>query len=295
MDDHAEERPTDRDSGALRERKARRWERGPHASSRRTRVLNRRVSPLLASLGGRLRRRRVVHLLHIRKTGGSAVKVAIRGDVRGAGRIFDGIVPGTRLVLHGHATPLAALPPRDEVVFFLRDPVARFISGFNDRAREGLPRYHVPWRPGERSAFERFPAPDDLAVALGSDAPDVQEAAWLAMRQIRHVNSHLADWLGDPELLRRMADRILLVGWSETLADDFERLRALLDLPDGCHLPEDPDVGHRAPGGQSTLLSPTGVANLCDWYAADHEIIAALESLGLTRRPVIHPTDAGRR
>ena len=41
----------------------------------------------------------------------------------------------------------------DEVVVILRDPVARFVSGFNSRQRQGMPKHFNAWKPAEERAF----------------------------------------------------------------------------------------------------------------------------------------------
>lgn len=243
------------------------------------------LKPWIQSIEGRLRRQRVIHIIHIGKTGGSAVKDAIRGDIRGVHSVYQDVVPGTRILTHSHHIDLGRVPPRDDVVFVLRDPVGRYVSGFMSRLRQGKPRHDSPWSKKERVAFERFATPDALAVALTSDDDAERTAAEAAMRDIRHVRTSFADWLGSPELLRKRAGQVLLVGWQETLADDFERLRGLVGLPHSCRLPEDPRSANRAPDATPTDLSDAGLASIRAWYRADYRIIDVLEELGLTQRP----------
>jgi hypothetical protein len=225
-------------------------------------------------------------VLHVGKTGGSAVKEGIRGPIRGVHSTYDGVAPGTRIIVHPHGIDLATVPARDDVVFFLRDPVDRYVSGFNSRLREARPRFLIPWSEAERVAFTRFPTPDALATAIGSDDPETRDAARRAMRAIRHVRTRLADWLGDPSLLERRRSHIIFVGWCETLDQDFERLKAQLRLPEDRRLPDDPAKAHRAPDGQDRSLSPGGIANLRSWYRTDYELIWACQALGLTELPV---------
>ncbi len=240
---------------------------------RRTRALRMRSSVSVASLGGALRRQRVVHMLHIGKTGGTALKHALRA------------CPGPeslRLLLHGHVVPLSAIPLRDEVFFFLRDPVSRYVSGFNSRLREGRPSNQRSWTPGERRAFERFGTPDELARALSADDQRVSAEARDAMARIGHVRYPLSRWLGDAELLRKHRDRIVLIGCVDTLESDFERLKDALGLPASCRLPDSDDAAHRAPSNGSngsTALSDEAVVNLRQWYRADYDLIEACRML----------------
>jgi hypothetical protein len=251
----------------------------------RLRMRKRLLKPWIQSVEGRLHRQQVIHFIHIGKTGGSAIKEAIRGDIRGVKSVYQDVAPGTRILTSSHHIDLGRTPPRDDVFFVLRDPVGRYISGFMSRLRQGKPRHDSPWSATERRAFERFPTPDDLAVALSSGDAETRAAAQAAMRDIRHVRSTFADWLGSPELLRKRRKHILLVGWQETLSDDFERLRGLVGLPDHCQLPSDPYRANRATEDRPPELSELGSANIREWYAGDYAIIDVLEEMGLTKRP----------
>ena len=76
------------------------------------------------------------------------------------------------------------------------------------------------------------------------------------MNGINHVRSRLSDWLGDEDLLRARRDRIILVGWQETLDADFRRLVDLLGLPTSTSLPTDEAAAHRStPDGSREVLS----------------------------------------
>ena len=73
------------------------------------------------------KKQEVVHILHIRKTGGSAVKESL-----GPYTMTDKF----RIKLHGHSFTLKDVPKGEKVVFFLRDPFTRFVSGFYSRKRK---------------------------------------------------------------------------------------------------------------------------------------------------------------
>lgn len=199
-----------------------------------------------------------VHLLHIRKTGGTALKHALHAAAMGG-----------RVVLHEHATRLADLPSGLRVGFVVRDPVTRFISGFNSRLRQGAPRYHVPWSAEEAAAFARFGAPADLADALAAGDPEARKA----MQAIRHVNSALTDELGGVDLLERRRMDIVFVGRQETLAADLPWLARVLGLVELPALPADDVLAHRTPPGMATGLSAAGEAAVRAHYAADAAVL----------------------
>ncbi len=205
-------------------------------------------------------------MLHVGKTGGTAIKHALRHAMP---------PPGTVVVMHGHEVRLADIPADDEVFFVLRDPLSRYVSGFNSRLREGRPRYSYPWTAAERRAFAQFSTPDELATALSADDDARRRQARRAMREIGHVRWHYDHWLGDPGVLRARAGRVVVVGMQETLATDFERLKGRLGLSADVRLPRKDKAAHRSPADVDTYLSPVAVANLREWYADDYVLLAA--------------------
>ena len=88
-----------------------------------------------------------VHYLHFRKCGGTAFKNAVREHLdEGKYEIH----------LHGHDVVIEDIPYGEKVVFFLRDPLSKFISGFYDRKREGRPGYYFPHWEHEKRLFKIF-------------------------------------------------------------------------------------------------------------------------------------------
>ena len=232
--------------------------------------------------------REIIHFLHIGKTGGTAVKEALK-DTTTCGNYV--------LALHMHNWKLAQVPPGEKVVFFLRDPVKRFISGFLNQQRQGLPRYFSAWTPDEALAFERFHSPNELALALSSEDPGLAHAAEHAMKSIKHVRSSVWEWFGDPEYFLSRKSDVLFVGFQERLNQDFESLKRILGLPISITLPGGDSAAHRTPEIGDKRLEPRAVENLLNWYAADYrflrlcdeavgvELPATLTSLHASRRP----------
>lgn len=205
-----------------------------------------------------------VHFLHIGKTGGTALR-----------NVFSNYPPtGNRvLVAHGHTTTLADVPPGEKVVFVLRNPLTRYISGFNSRLREGQPRYFSPWSPEEGTAFKKFPRPTELAEALASTCPETKVAAEHAMRNILHVSEPYAKWFDSLDYLESRRADIKYVGFQESLHTDFEELKKALCLPANAELPSDKVAAHRSPDGVDKTLSPLAEEILRSWYAEDFKFI----------------------
>jgi hypothetical protein len=152
----------------------------------------------------------------------------------------------------------------------LRDPVSRFVSGFNSRRRRGRSLNDAEWNQDEAAAFAAFPTANDLAEALSVTHDDRRAAAVAAMRGIYHVKSSYADWLVDVGYLESRRDDILWVGQTSRLAADFDRLKQILGLPAECVLPADPVASHRRLDSDETYLSPVGIKNIERWYATDY-------------------------
>jgi hypothetical protein len=202
--------------------------------------------------------RRRLHFLHIGKTGGTAVKWALRHCA----------VPHLMLRLHPHGVRLRDVPEGDGVFFFVRHPIGRFVSGFYSRQREGRPRYFSPWTPAERQAFNVFSTPNELALALSSPDPEKRSRGYHAMAHIEHVRRSYWDWFEDERYFEsRLAD-IWFIGFLERLDDDFAVLRTALGLPSAM-LPRDDVAAHRNPAHVNVALDEPAIANLKRWYERD--------------------------
>ena len=223
-------------------------------------LLRRLRKPRPASVADPNDSRPPLNVLHIGKTGGTALKHALAANAA-ASRY--------QLLFRGHDVMLADVPEGERFMFLIRDPLTRFVSAFNGRLREDRPRYHYPWRDEERVAFATFQAPDQLAVALSSADPDLRAQAEAAMHGIGHVNTPYTYWFPSERAFRaRLAD-VFFIGLQDRLDDDFEALKAKLGLSAGVRMPRDETVAHKTPDSFDSQLSETGRANLERWYAFD--------------------------
>jgi hypothetical protein len=212
----------------------------------------------------RLRGRKRLHMLHIGKTGGTALKAALAKTAPG----------GMRLILHTHGVSLSQIPAGEQCFFIVRDPVSRFVSGFLSRQRQGRPRYNFPWEAAERHAFDAFETPNDLASALSSPNAARRQEAEVAMAAIGHVRDRYLRWLGDAAYLRQRRSDILFVGSQEMLEEDVARLSLVLGTK--IVLPSDEIVSHRSPADLERHLEPQSVANIAAWYRDDYSLLRVL-------------------
>lgn len=205
------------------------------------------------------------------------MRYAIRRERRAAGGTLPS--PWGPIWAHEHGFRLADVPKDDRAVITLRDPVSRFLSGFCSRQRKGAPRHRREWTDAERMAFQYFSTPQELADALAEPPGETRERAEFAMRSITHLKRRLILWTGRPAYLLRHLDKVLYFARQETLDDDWERLKELLELPSGVILPRDDVVAHRTIYPYDLALSREGVEALRAWYAEDYEVLEIAEHL----------------
>lgn len=221
------------------------------------------LSPLRSLLQGK----RKLHFLHISKTGGTAIKQALKGCTS---KRFE-------IELHGHDFRLPDVPAGEFAFFVVRDPVERFVSGFNSRLRQGKPRYNSPWSPEEALAFSRFATPNALAEAIYVEDLQVREFAQHAMSSISHIRGHMSHWIGD--LSDKDLDRIVFIGAQPTLTKDFAELTNHLQLEDRPVLPDSDIQAHRNPSHLDRNLSGKAHAALLQWYEQDLRIYRRAKEL----------------
>jgi len=205
--------------------------------------------------------------IHIGKTGGSAIKVAIR-------RHFE-LTGQKNVSTLGHGARLEEILENKiklKLCFVVRDPVSRFVSAFNSRLRGG--RYGVgQWTPREEKLFMRFATPNDLAEALSSSDGTLRIKAGKAMGAIGHLRRDLVYHLGSVEILEAAKDQIAFIGDQRSLDDDFARFKQIVGLRSDIELPKDQTDAHRAPETMSKNLSQSGTQNIQKHYRRDYPIL----------------------
>ena len=209
-----------------------------------------------------------IGFLHIGKTGGTALRYILEQQ-----RKNTGIMPVRFIWLHYMTLPrIRAEYPTVRTIFFVRDPISRFISGFNSRLRQGLPRHRVPWSPEEAIAFQRFTTPNQLAEAIEDSNAERRAAARAAMGGIRHVRDTLTHHLVGSEFLADNVGGIFYIGDLASFVLDVARLKALLHINEGINPPTDDIGAHRSPKDLDRQLSHLAMHNLRAWYKRDYAI-----------------------
>lgn len=217
-----------------------------------------------------------LHFIHIGKTGGTAIKRALRDAGAAYWKEEDApTIPDTpygKIQLHRHSFRMPHVPPGDHVFFCLRDPIDRFVSAFYSRYNKGQPRYYFEWTDAERRAFEAFPTPQRLAGALAGDDPEERKLAEWAMGNVRHLG-HMRRFVGPPAQLRGQLGRVVYIARQETLTTDWEQMKSLLKLPAQASLPTARVGAHRRDPSLNADLDEAAVAALKEWYRADYALL----------------------
>jgi len=218
----------------------------------------------LRRLRGKLVDKEIIHFIHIGKTGGSAIKYVLMNYKS---------TPNCEIFFYGHAVGLMNIKRGDRVIFFLRDPIKRFVSAFYGRQREDKPRYYSPWSDEEKRAFKIFKTPNELALALSSNDEKLKQEAIRAMRGIAHIKNSYWDWFCNENYMLSRKRDIYFIGFQESLSSDFEKLKVKLNLPDEAKLPTDNINAHKNPQNVDKRLDAKAIENLKEWYKRDYEFI----------------------
>jgi len=228
-----------------------------------------------------------VHFLHIGKTGGTAVKHALKQY-----STYGHFV----ILLHRHSVTLRDIAKGESVFFFLRDPISRFVSGFYSRQRQGQPRFYVPWGRDEKNAFKYFDTPNHLAITLSSTNAEERVRAEKAMKSIEHVRSSYWDWFESEKYFKSRLSDIFFIGFQEHLNKHFEILKSKLSLPDSVELPKDDIQAHRNPKNLNKFLEDDAIENLSHWYNEEYNFIRIateiVEHRNLGSSKIAAPQDA---
>ena len=206
-------------------------------------------------------------MLHIGKTGGTAANAVLKANNK--------LGVGEFVKCYKHRTGLKDVVAEklcEHVMFFIREPVQRYISAFNSRLRQGWPRHHGEWGPGEVVAFGHFKTPNQLAEALSDPDEERRQQALEAMVAIRHLRKAYQHYLGSVELLEKEKDRIYFIASTESFDGDFGLLRSLLGVSPEIDLPTDDYGAHRTPDGFEKTVSELGRKNVQEFYKTDYEI-----------------------
>jgi len=210
-----------------------------------------------------------VHFLHIGKTGGSVIKAALKNLNE---------TPSYTINLHKHRVSLKDIPEGEKVFFFLRDPISRFISAFYSRQRKGQPRYYSEWTQEEKKVFEYFSTPNEIALALADRNSKGYHMSLIGMKSIQHFIPY-SKWYINFDYFKSRQKDILFIGFQESLDDDFDKVKKILNIPSSIILSTDDIIAHKNPKGIDKKLDPVAISALSDWYFEDYKFITLVKEV----------------
>ncbi|MFO8055166.1 MAG: sulfotransferase family 2 domain-containing protein [Bacteroidales bacterium] len=223
-------------------------------------------------LFAKLQNKTIVHFLHIGKTGGTAIKNALKNQKKPF--INDKYI----IFSHPHFIGLHHVMKGERVFFFIRNPIDRFVSGFYSRKRKGMPNIYNEWNAEEAKAFNKFSTPNELAESLTSKNKKNRNIAYDALYNIGHLRTSYWDWFKNKALLQKHFDDIIFVGSQRNLNEDFEVLKKILGIPETYQLPTDKVNKHKNPENTDKHLSDKAIKNLEWWYEKDFYFLDLLNT-----------------
>jgi len=210
---------------------------------------------------GDINEKKSIHFLHIGKNAGTEI-------VRYANKIND-LQDKFEIFKHKHDVRLVDLPKNEEYFFSIRNPISRFISGFNSRKRKGQPRLYVEWSNNEKIAFNTFENPNDLAESLYEDG-ELGYKALQAIKSIRHTSMNQIDWFNFYGYFFITRPPLAIIR-QEYFEDDITKLMSILKIDPFVIKGNIKDSHITEYSEMDKFLSEKAKNNLKNWYKNDFE------------------------
>lgn len=226
------------------------------------------ISARIKSLGGRQSHQMKVHFLHIGKNAGTQI-----------GYILDQVNEAqtrVRFEKRPHGIDLNSLPQEEAFFFSVRDPAARFRSGFYSRKRMGRPRHNKPWSSHEVRLFNEFEHANDLAECLFDDGPRGR-SAFFGMLSAGHLGRGQVDWFKGSGYFLDLRPPVWIVR-QEQLQADMEILFRRLGMNTNFSMSADPVTAHVNDYSEAPDLSEKALHNLKRWHAPDYAFCLQIEN-----------------
>lgn len=209
---------------------------------------------------------KIVHFLHIGRTGGKSIKFALRNELKTKNQI---------IILHSHSFRFCDVEPGEKVFFCVRDPLERFVSGFYGRKEKLKSNKFKDFTKDEITSLNYFDSPDVLARNLFTERKNISRLVKTAMKSIEHVSSSYYDWFISNQYLTNRLTDILFVCRQRFLNEDFKILKNKLQLPPNVSLPDK----NRFSSTNSSIeieLSKSSIKNLKKWYNKEYAFLEIL-------------------
>ena len=202
-----------------------------------------------------------LNYLHIGKTAGTEINRYIKK--------LNDMDCKFNIIKQTHLIKLKDLPLREEYFFSIRNPIARFRSGFYSRLRKGLPKRNVEWDLNEKIAFNEFQTANDLAESIFEPGP-LGNNAFAAMRSIGHVCANQVDWFYRFGYFLQTAPPFIIIR-QENFNEDIKLFQLKLGIKSPFLLDKVQIDSHINIYPENSYLSAKAILNLERWYSQDCE------------------------
>ncbi len=222
---------------------------------------------------------KIVHFLHIRKNAGTSIANSL--IKKNQFRLFNNVVIQNKVafLLHNHGFTLLSVKEDEFCFFVIREPVSRYISGFNSRLRKGAPTNYNEWSKLEEKYFSIYTTAEELASDLSSNDIGLKQQAQQAIQSIGHINTFQLDWVVDLNYLRKRRKSILFVARQKFLDHDLNLGFQQLGLK--WENANNEVESHAAPANQNKQLSDDSKEIIRNWYSKDYDLMNELSRLKL--------------
>ena len=210
----------------------------------------------------RTRARTPVYFLHIGKTGGTALGKAFRALNREQSEYYFLALP--------HSSDLSQVPHGARYFFSVRDPLERFVSGFNSRKRHGGPGGRSPWTEAEAQAFSRFHSAHDLAQSLDPNHERFRDAL-AAVQAIPHLYTMQYQYFsGEGDFLRTRPPVAIIE--ARKLFQSFNSMLSILNIGERVVIPPSPETNASKTSSEGEVRGFSRLAkrNVASIYALDY-------------------------
>ena len=208
--------------------------------------------------------------LHISKNAGT--------QITGLSKQIEALT-GKVILDYGHEARLKEIDVSMPYFFSIRDPIARFKSGFYSRKRKGRPRYNNEWEENEACAFSDFEHANDLAESLFEKGLRGQKAL-MAIESIAHTSRHQIQTFVFSGYFIEKRPPIWIIR-QDNFEEDFECFLRKADIGLGLSdlvIGTDAKSSHRNSYDGIPELSSKAKNNLSRWYIRDIEFYRVCEA-----------------
>jgi len=193
-----------------------------------------------------IRSKKPLHFLHLGKTGGTTIRSAVGdrslGKFRMRDKIFWKYYP--KVVFH-YDVP-QAFQKLPNLFFFIRDPIARYKSGFEYSKRilisneKTMHNESFAADPATRkqleNLFEQFSSFEEWISCLSkTEDNDKHDFATRLKEAIPHLRMDYTYYFKDLQNVRKHSSKVIFIGRQETFTDDIKALYNLIGINSSKH------------------------------------------------------------